>query len=67
MAGAAIAHLAFGGSAGLFHAGRAGQGSDWAGGNDVAVWRAGWAAQRRGLGPVWLLRRATAILAGGIP
>lgn len=31
---------------GLFHAGRAGQGNNWACGNDVAVCRAGRTAQR---------------------
>lgn len=40
-----------GGPAGPFDAGRAGQGNNWACGNDVAVCRAGPAAQRRGAGP----------------
>jgi hypothetical protein len=34
--------------AGPFHAGRAGQGNNWACGNDVAVCRAGRTAQRAG-------------------
>jgi hypothetical protein len=36
------------GPAGPFHAGRAGQGNNWACGNDVAVCRAGRTAQRAG-------------------
>ncbi len=52
---------------GPFHAGRAGQGNNWACGNDVAVCRAGRLRNGEGLGPVRLMPQTTAILPGGIP
>jgi hypothetical protein len=63
----AIAHLALGGPAGPFHAGRAGQGNNWPAATTLL--RAGPARLRNGegLGPVRLMSQTTAILSGGIP
>jgi|SRR6266480_720767 len=60
-------HLALGGPAGPFHAGRAGQGNNWACGNDVAACRACRLHNGEEPGPVRLMPQTTAILPGGIP
>ena len=55
------------GPAGPFHAGRAGQGNNWACGNDVAACRACRLHNGEEPGPVRLMPQTTAILPGGIP
>ena len=55
------------GPAGPFHAGRAGQGNNWACGNDVAVCRACRLHNGEGPGPVRLMPQTTTILPGGHP